>query len=233
MTDRARKIRPAVILAALVVTVVGGFLVGRAAVGLVTEEGVRSETARPTVGQATSAARTTPPPAVRAQSGPRSGRSTNGAAAAAATFSTTMIGVAFAGHGAREETYSRIATRRARAGLVALADSSQQVAQRNLAGGPGPVVLRVTPIGYRIVSFNPSRAVVDLWTLGIAGGRVRQPTASFGSTLVTLQWERGGWRLDAFQNGAGLTPNVAPTTANPAEVLADQDKYRVYGTLTP
>ena len=39
--------------------------------------------------------------------------------------------------------------------------------------------------------------------------------------------------LDAFQNQPGLTPVPAPTPANPGEVLADQDKYRTYGTLAP
>ncbi len=224
--------RPVALLIILTTLIVGGYKLGHKVATLFTGNDTPAPVVTVTTPQAPKPAAPPSTPAPRLR-GVRFERSRPGAAAAAAKFSTRMIGVAFSGRRVREATYARIATRRARAGLVALADSSQQVAQRNLAGGPGPVVLRVTPIGYRIVSFTPSRAVVDLWTLGIAGGRVRQPTASFGSTIVTLQWEQGGWRLDGFQNGPGLTPNVAPTTANPAAVLADQDKYLVYGTLTP
>ncbi len=225
-----RNARVIVIVAGLLGIVIGGYFTGRALSTRLTDQaGTTTPVSRsPTKPRPQSA----PLPVGRA---PRAGfaRSREGAGGAAATYAMALANVALADRTVREKAYRQITTRRARTGLLALAQSSQAVLQRNLAGGPGPVVLRVAPLGYRIVTFTPSQAVVDIWTVGIGGGRARQPTASFGSTLITLQWQQGRWRLDAFQNQPGLTPAPAPMPANPGDVLADQDKYRTFATVTP
>ena len=127
MAEHARKIRRAVILAALVVVVVGGFLVGRAGVGLVTGHGDKRPPAKARVSQPAVAAQVASRPVAGARRGFRLGRSRDGAAAAAGIFATRIVGFALAGHLAREGEYGRITTSRARASLLALADSSEQV----------------------------------------------------------------------------------------------------------
>ncbi len=225
-----RNLRGVVIVSALVAVVIGGFLAGSAAVGLLTGA---DATTRPVPTSKTEPQVPSGPVPVTRAPGTGFGRSREGAGGAAATHSMALVRVALADPATRTRTYKAITTRHARPGLLALALSSQGVLRRNLAGGPGPVVLRGAPLGYRIVSYSPARAVVDVWSVGIVGGSARRPVATWESTLVTLDWEHGAWRLDAFRSEPGLTPAAANTRSDPDQVLIDQDKYHGYDRFTP
>ncbi len=234
MTHHSRNVRAPAILIALTVIVVGGFLAGRAAVELFAKGSERSPTPVTPQTQAPAAppALATPAVATRQSQASRFPRSREGAAAAAASHSIALVKVAFADPTERQATYRQITTTRARQGLLELAASSQRVLGTNLGTG-GSVVLRAAPMGYRIVSFTPERAVVDVWSVGVSGGSNRPPVASWESTLVTLVWQQRSWRLDNFQNGPGLTPAATSAKVNPQEVLDDHDKYRGYDNVWP
>lgn len=216
-------LRGVLIIIGFVAIVVGGVWTGRAVSGLLRDD------PQPTPKATRPEPRPAPPNPVRESARPASGfaHSREGAGAAAASHSIAMVHVAVADPLTRTRTYASITTRAARSELLALAASSQAVLQQNLAGGPGPVVLQGAPLGYRIVSYTPGRAVVDLWSVGIVGGAARPPVATWKSNLITLKWEDRTWRVESFRSEPGLTP--APgARSNPAEVLAEADKYQGY-----
>lgn len=223
-----QRVRGGLILAFLVTVVVGGFFAGRAAVRALIDPD-------PTIAPAavTAGSLALPPMAPSAPApGPAFPRSREGAGGAGASHSMALAGVALADPTTRARTYATITTERARPELLALAASSQGILQRNLAGGPRPVVLRGAPLGYRILAYTPTRAVVDVWSVGIVGGAALAPVATWESTVVTLEWENGAWRLDSFRTQPGLTP--APGTgANPDQLLTDQAGYQGYARFTP
>ena len=223
MTGWKRQARGWSILFALVVLVVGGFLVGRRV----------SSTAFAKSSPAPSQQTQPATPARPLRLAPGFPRSREGAAGAAASYSMAFVRVALAGRRAREHAYAGITTRHSRTGLLELASSTEGVLRRNLSPGSGPVVLRGAPLGYRVVSFTPARAVVDVWSVGIVEGSARPATATWQSTLVTLEWEGDRWRLDAFRSAPGLTPASSARAVDPAGVLADGGRYGTYATLLP
>jgi hypothetical protein len=172
------------------------------------------------------------------RSGTPSGRlaqSKVGAATAALHAVNSIVGAAFESDAEQEAVYSGIASVGTRQDLVDLARSSRGVVKKNLGvTHPGDrYVARGANLGYRVVSYTPSRAIIDLWSVAIVGGPARQPLASFEGTFVTVVWERGGWRLVGFRNHPVPTPAVAaaPVTA-PDDFIREQSNYIGYQRVT-
>lgn len=89
--------------------------------------------------------------------------------------------------------------------------------------GDGEVVLRMTPIGYRVEAFSPRRATVAIWQVTILGSAEREPIAAWATSRAELFWSGGRWRVERFgADTPGPTPSVtAPATPTaPAQFVA-------------
>lgn len=65
------------------------------------------------------------------------------------------------------------------------------------------------PVGYRLLSFSPSRAVVETWGFSLIGnvGAV-EPTAFFGLARTELVWMGGDWKIADTRASFGPTPKL-------------------------
>lgn len=80
-----------------------------------------------------------------------------------------------------------------------------------LAGGTGPIRYRQAALGVRVEAYEPSRAEIAVWNVGVLSREgIAPPQASWSVSAVALVWEGGGWRL--------LSENVVP---GPAPILDD------------
>ena len=66
--------------------------------------------------------------------------------------------------------------------------------------------VRAAPFGYRIVSYSPSAAVVEVWSAGIIAGPARPATSEWETNQISVRWERDGWRLEGYVTSPGPTP---------------------------
>lgn len=82
------------------------------------------------------------------------------------------------------------------------------------ASAQGTLVARAIPVGQRVASYSPDRAVVAVWTtglLGIAGASSRNPVQESWSTeTVTLTWEGDAWRWFGLKHVDGPAPIGSP-----------------------
>lgn len=100
-------------------------------------------------------------------------------------------------------------------------------------GAGVPSVFLGVPVGYRILSFSPGRAVVRTWGLTLLGnvGAV-EPTAYFGLARTVLVWLDGRWRIADTRASFGPTPRLG--TPRPGgeglglvELLGELHRYGV------
>jgi hypothetical protein len=91
---------------------------------------------------------------------------------------------------------------------------SPGISRLRAATSRGGVFAQEMPLGYRVVSYQSSRAVVDLWVVSVlAGGRV-QPQARFARSRETLAWNGEDWKLAALANPvSGPTPGIERKSA--------------------
>lgn len=88
----------------------------------------------------------------------------------------------------------------------------------------GVVVSRLVPVGHRVESFSPERAVVAVWAvglLGVAGPTSRMPVqASWSTETVTMEWRDDGWRWIGVERREGPAPVGSAQIPAPADVMA-------------
>ncbi|HUP70326.1 MAG TPA: hypothetical protein VM142_10990 [Acidimicrobiales bacterium] len=161
-------------------------------------------------------------------------RSENGAVAAATTYLSSLHGLALGEAGARERAVRRMAADAA-PGIVDQTIASMVfldtvVGEARAALPSARAFLREIPVAYRLSRFDPARAEVEVWSLGIVliEGRT-QATEVWSTNLVELAWEGDDWRLWSWSRTPGPVPAVsldAPT--DPAEVLAAINGWEGY-----
>ena len=113
---------------------------------------------------------------------------------------------------------------RARVAAVATPDFAPSMlaanapGQRRLAAGPLGAGLRAglptlytgVPVGYRLVSFTPRRAVVRIWGFTLIGNDASlEPRAFFGTSRTALVWSEGDWKIAETSAAFGPTPRLA------------------------
>jgi hypothetical protein len=77
----------------------------------------------------------------------------------------------------------------------------------------GEVVLRMTPVGYRVEAFTSRRATVAVWQVTLLATPERAPIAAWSTSRAELAWSRGRWRVERF----GVdTPGPVPSVTAPA-----------------
>ncbi len=160
-------------------------------------------------------------------------RSEDGAVAAATTYLSTLHGLAL-DPGAREAAVGRMAAAGApgvvEQTLAGMALLDTVVGEARAALPSARAFLREIPVAYTLSRFDPQRARVQVWSLGVVliEGRT-QATEVWSTNTVDLAWDQGDWRLWSWSRAPGPVPAAsleAPT--DPAEVLAAINGWEGY-----
>ena len=178
-----------------------------------------------------------PPPVLAAATGPGPAssdggvpvgfaRSPDGAAAAASSYLSTLHGLVLLGPVEREAAVRRIAAPSADS-VVSQALESMEALDVILAEAraelPGArVLLREVPVAYDVEQFDPDRARVACWSLGIVLVEGRsQATEVWSTNTAELVWEQGDWRVWSWSRQPGPVPAVtADGASDPAQLLS-------------
>lgn len=161
-------------------------------------------------------------------------RTEGGAVAAATTYLSTLHGLALGEASAREKAVRRMAAAAAPdivdqtlAGMAFL-DGVVDEARATLPSARA--FLREVPVAYDLSRFDPARARVEVWSVGVVliEGRT-QATEVWSTNTVELAWEQGDWRLWSWARVPGPVPaaSLDPPT-DPAEVLAAINGWEGY-----
>jgi hypothetical protein len=242
---------------AAVVLFVGGLAVGRATMTGVQDGGADPATtaAAPAEPAATAPAVTSAPAtaadgaaADAARVGPRRfahgvgvgyARSQDGAVAAAANYSTVLSSTLILDDARRRAAIDTLAAPEARRRLQrafdqAVASIKAGLGMTGAAGDGTQVLLRASPVGWRVEEYGGSTAKVAIWmtsvggSLGGAQGAVPVREA-WGTTTVHLRWVQGDWKQLASATRDGPVPiaDVAPPTAA-AELIDQADDFKEF-----
>lgn len=205
----------AVLAAAALIALVAVFFIGRATAG-------GGQATSPTAPGVTGAAE--PGPTRTANGVPVGYAHTREGAVAAAVNYDLVLGSPLFLNDARRNAAMRIlgTPSYVRGAIPALAAAVRALRQGPLGQGlrrGSPTLYQGAPLGYRVVSFSPDRAVVEVWGLSLLGNTTTiQPQISFHTGTATLLWQRGDWKLDTNASQPGPTLAAAPNTQpSPAE----------------
>lgn len=73
-----------------------------------------------------------------------------------------------------------------------------------------PSVFIGVPVGYRVLSFTPDRAVIRTWGFTLLGNTTSvEPSAYFGLSRTVLIWQEGNWKIAHTRGSFGPTPRLA------------------------
>jgi hypothetical protein len=95
------------------------------------------------------------------------------------------------------------------------------------------VLLRATPVGWRVEQYGKGSARVAIWMTsvgGSVGGNVPVPVREgWGTTTVELRWAGGDWKQVDSTTTDGPVPiaDVAPPTAAP-ELVDQANKFKEF-----
>jgi hypothetical protein len=80
----------------------------------------------------------------------------------------------------------------------------------------GEVVLRMTPIGYRVEALTARRATVAVWQVTLLATPERTPIAAWSTSHAELAWSQGHWTVERFGvDTPGPVPSVTAPSATP------------------
>ena len=225
-----------------VVLFLGGMVIGRASMTRGQQAGAAA------TGPTSPAATATPSPTVAATPGPAAaapsdaaatrvgpGRfeagvgvgyahSQQGAVAAAANYARVLASDVLLDTAGRRAAIDALAAPDARARLQKSFDQVAVPLRQGLGvtGGAddnAQVLLRATPVGWRVEDYGNGAAKVAIWMTsvgGSVGGKVPVPVREgWGTTTVTLRWVGGDWKMVDTTSSDGPVPiaDVAPPTA--------------------
>ena len=166
-------------------------------------------------------------------------RTRAGAVAAAAGTITAFDGTVLLEPLRLRAVVERIASSGSRAQLIAAFQqaSDQTRAKLGVSSVPRPlIVIRSVPVGYRIERFSRNAATIAVWYLGIVGsGATIEPQQSWRTEVVSFVWERGAWRVSAFESSVGPTPPLSTTEAaeTPGELFAAIPRFEEFQRVEP
>jgi hypothetical protein len=240
---------PAMLTMVLLAMVVflGGLVIGRATM-------TRSPAASPaattppataatpsTAAQGQSAAAPAQASAVTSEVGPRAwrkgvgvgyARGQEGAVAAAANYTRVLSSDLILDDARRRAAIDTLAAPEAKGRLQKTFDQAVASLRSGLgvtgaAGKDTQVLMRATPVGWRVVDYDSRAAKVAIWVTSVAGslGPTSQPAPireGWGTTTVQLRWAAGDWKQVDSTTTDGPVPiaDVSPPTAAPE--LVDQ-----------
>jgi hypothetical protein len=95
------------------------------------------------------------------------------------------------------------------------------------------VLLRATPVGWRVEAYDAGTARVAIWVTSV-GGSIGGASAvpireAWGTTTVDLRWVGGDWKQVGSTTVDGPVPigDVAPPTAAP-ELLGKANEFKEF-----
>ena len=233
-----------------VVLFLGGMVIGRATMTRDAPTGAATATTAAATAQApsptvaatpgTAAAPGTAEAAASSRVGPRRfeagvgvgyAHSSQGAVAAAANYTRVLSSDLILDTASRRAAIDALAAPEARSRLQKTFDQAVVPLRQGLgvgdgASGSAQVLLRATPVGWRVERYDNETAKVAIWVTSVGGsigGTVPAPIREgWGTTTVTLRWVEGDWKQVAGTTTDGPVPiaDVAPPTA--AGELVDQ-----------
>jgi hypothetical protein len=164
------------------------------------------------------------PRAVRAGVGVGYARTQQGAVAAAANYTRVLSSDLILNDAKRRAAIATLAAPEAKARLQKTFDQAvvslrQGLGVSGTAGDGAQVLLRATPVGWRVEDYSDDRAKVAIWVTSVGGsigGTVAAPIREgWGTTTVELRWVGDDWKLAESTTTDGPVPiaDVAPPTA--------------------
>ncbi len=150
-------------------------------------------------------------------------RTREGAVTAAAAHLRALGGPDVVDVRAIRATLNAIASSHARDDLIRAYELAAAEAGERLgvdASASPALVLRGTPVGYRVDAFDRDAATISIWRVGIVASRAVEPRQSWRTETVSLVWEDGAWKLDAVRSSPGPTPPLAGSPPSPPSDLS-------------
>ena len=166
-------------------------------------------------------------------------RSQEGAVAAAANFTRVLSSDLILDTRQRRAAIDVLAAPEARGRLQrtfdqAVASLRQGLGMTGPAAQDAQVLLRATPVGWRVEDYGAGSAKVAIWVTsvgGSTGGATGQVPIreAWGTTTVTLRWVGGDWKQVDSTTVDGPVPiaDVAPPTAAP-ELLGKANEFKEF-----
>jgi hypothetical protein len=159
-------------------------------------------------------------------------RTRAGAVAAATNYSAVLAGPLVLEPARYRAAESVIASPPAQARLTAEGEqaiSAVDDGMRAAAQARHGVVVRYTPIAYRVTAYDANGATVSIWGLWLLGEQGLLPTTETWSTrTVLLQWIGGDWKLADASTSPGPTPQAGQQATATPELppqLTDFEEY--------
>lgn len=141
-------------------------------------------------------------------------RTRGGAALAAGSYQQAFADKAILRPGELRRRIAAVATPRfAALMLEANAPGTERLARgafgEGIRAGVKSVFLGV-PVSYRLLSYAPKRAVVQIWGFTVVGNVSSvEPEAFFGLARTVLVWRQGDWKIAGTRASFGPTPHLA------------------------
>ena len=232
----------------------GGMVIGRASMTRGEQAGATAATA-PAATDTPSPSVTAPPvttaaavpEAATTRVGPRRfeagvgvgyARSQQGAVAAAANYTRVLSSDLILDTTRRRAAIDVLAAPEAKARLQKTFDQAvvslrQGLGVTEAADDGAQVLLRATPVGWRVEDYSDRAATVAIWVTSVGGsigGKVPAPIREgWGTTTVTVRWAGGDWKQVESITTDGPVPiaDVAPPTAAP-ELVDKANEFKEF-----
>ena len=163
-------------------------------------------------------------------------RSQKGAVAAAANYTRVLSSDLILDKARRRAAINALAAPQAKARLQKTFDQAVVSLRQGLGvkeADRAQVLLRATPVGWRVEQYGKGSARVAIWMTsvgGSVGGNVPVPVREgWGTTTVKLRWAGGDWKQVDSTTTDGPVPiaDVAPPTAAP-ELVDQANKFKEF-----
>jgi hypothetical protein len=166
-------------------------------------------------------------------------RSQAGAVAAAANYTTVLSSSLILDDDRRQAAIDTLAAPEARRRLQrafdrAVASLREGLGVRGAGGESTQVLLRATPVGWRVEEYGGGTAKVAIWVTSVGGslGGAQGPVPvreGWGTTTVHLRWVGGDWKQLASSTTEGPVPiaDVAPPTAA-ADLIGQANEFKEF-----
>jgi hypothetical protein len=166
-------------------------------------------------------------------------RSQQGAVAAAANYTRVLSSALILDTARRRAAIDTLAAPEARARLQKTFDQAVASLRAGLgvsgaAADRAQVLLRATPVGWRVEQYSNASAKVAIWVTSVGGSLggdsgtvpVRE---GWGTTTVTLRWVGGDWKQVQSTTADGPVPiaDVAPPTAA-GELVSKANEFKEF-----
>jgi hypothetical protein len=165
--------------------------------------------------------------------------SQQGAVAAAANYTRALSSALILDTDRRRAAIDTLAAPEARARLQrsfeqAVASLRAGLGVRGAAADRAQVLLRATPVGWRVEQYGNGSAKVAIWVTSVGGslggeGGTVPVREGWGTTTVSLRWVDGDWKQVASTTTDGPVPiaDVAPPTAA-GELVTKANEFKEF-----